>query len=190
MQILIRHIAGKIKYFMRMKNIVGYTHAIISATCLLCFIHACNDNGAVKKAVANPVKSITSAKFLRKPPASYTDTLIINFPAAVFYQPDSIQLSLIKAQTDSMSFDGNMHEYFYQMRNARIVLKKTWPGLTIIESTKNRFLLFIKKNNTPECIDLDTKNESHGLFVFDGKKTPLPVDMTNIETEISFYLKN
>ena len=62
-----------------------------------------------------------------------------------------------------MVFDGSMHEYFYQMRNARIVIKKTWPGLKIVESKNYRFILFIKKDKTTECIDLNTKNDSEGL---------------------------
>ncbi len=172
-----------------MKNIVVYAYATICITYLCFSIVSCNSHEGVKKEVAGSVKIITRQKSLKKPAATYTDTLLVNFPAAVFYQPDSIQLFRIKAKTDSMVFDGTMHEYFYQMRNARRVIKKNWPQLTIIESIRYRFLLFIKKNITPEYIDLDTKNDSHGLFVFDGKKSPIMVDMSNIETDISFYLK-
>ena len=172
-----------------MKNIGVYTHATILLVWLLSFILSCSNNEGVKKEGENPVKLMPTKTIPAKPSATYTDTLIINFPAAVFYQPDSIQLSGIKAQTDSMSYDGAMHEYFYQMRNARMVIKKTWPGLRIVESTKYRFLLFIKKNNTRQYIDLDKESDSHGLFAFDGKKASLRVDMSNIETEISFYLK-
>ena len=172
-----------------MKNIIGYTGAVISSTCLFFMIFSCNNNGGTKKETASTAKTIIVTKVFTKPPSTYPDTLIINFPAAVFYQPDSLQLSRIKALTDSMVFDGSMHEYFYQMRNARIVIKKNWPGLTITEAKNYRVIMFIKKNNTREYIDLDTKNDTHGLFVFDGKESPLFVDMTNIETAISFYLK-
>lgn len=88
-----------------------------------------------------------------------------------------------------MVYDGTMHEFYYQMRNARMVIKKTWPGLAIIESENCRFLLFVKDDNTRECIDLDTKNDAYGLFVFNRKKPPLYVDMMNVETAISYYLK-
>ena len=172
-----------------MKNIIGYTGAVISSTCLFFIILSCNNNAGANKETASTAKTIIVTKVFTKPPSTYPDTLIINFPAAVFYQPDSLQLSRIKALTDSMVFDGSMHEYFYQMRNARMVIKKTWPLLSIIKSEKYRHLMFIKKDNTLEYIDLNTKNDSHGLFMFDGKKSPLMVDMTNIETEISFYLK-
>lgn len=173
---------------MYMKNIIGYTAAVISATVLFLTSFSCNNNDNAKKETVTTVQKLT--KPFVKSPATYSDTLIINFPAAVFYHPDSLQLIKIKELTDSMVFDGSMHEYFYQMRNARMVIKKTWPGLTIVESKKYRFILFMKKDKIVECIDLNTKNDSYGLFVFNGIKSPVPVDMTNIETEISFYLKD
>ena len=79
----------------------------------------------------------------------------------------------------------NINDY----KNARIVIKKNWPRLPIIESEKYRYLMFITKDSSREYIDLDTIKDTHGVFVFNGKKSPLIVDMTNIETEISFYLK-
>ena len=171
-----------------MKNIVKYTCAFISATCLFFMIFSCNNNTGSKNNKKDPVNSSSTTKVAaEKPPATYPDTLIINFPSAVFYKPDSLQLSRIKALTDTMVFDGSMHEYFYQMRNARIVLKKNWPLVSIIESEKCRYLLFIKKDGTREYIDLDTKYDTHGLFVFDGIKSPVMVDMTNIETIAGFY---
>lgn len=119
----------------------------------------------------------TLTKPFIKPPANYPDTLIINFPAAVFYQPDSQQLISIKAVADTMFYESSMHEYFYQMLTARIRLKKPDP-LKIVEANKYRFLLFIKKDNSSVYIDLDARKETHGLFVFDRIKSPVLVDMT------------
>ncbi|MGZ5191514.1 MAG: hypothetical protein ACXWCZ_10880 [Flavisolibacter sp.] len=171
-----------------MKNIVKYTCAFISATCLFFMILSCNNNSGSKNNNRDSVNSLTTLKApAGKSPSTYRDTLIINFPSAVFYHPDSLQLSRIKALTDTMYFDGSMHEYFYQMRNARIVLKKNWPQVSIIESERCRYLLFIKKDGTREYIDLDTKNDPYGLFVFDGIQSPVMIDMTNIETIVGFY---
>jgi len=88
-----------------------------------------------------------------------------------------------------MAYDGMMHEYFYQMRNAANTIKKNWPALLITYAKHHRFLLFKKNNGTSVCLDLDTKNDAYGLIVFNRHKDPLPVDMTNLETAISFYLK-
>jgi hypothetical protein len=161
----------------------------ISVLALQLFITPACNNSHHKKNEVKPVKTELNKNNKPKPPATYSDTLIIRFPAAVFYHPDSLQLLKIKAQTDSMVFDGFMHEFFYQMRNARMVIQKTWPHLKITEAKNCRYLLFIGADKRKHCIDLDTKNDTYGLLVFNRKKPPLTVDMMNVETEVSFYLK-
>ena len=167
---------------------ISYLFAVSALAWQLFTASACNNND-YKNAEAKSVTTEVNKNFKPKPPATYSDTLIINFPAAVFYHPDSVQLLKIKAQTNSMIFDGSMHEFFYQMRNARMVIQKTWPHLKITEAKNYRYLLFIGAGNARHYIDLDTKIDAYGLLVFNQKKTPLTVDMMNVETEISFYLK-
>jgi hypothetical protein len=168
---------------------VSYIFAVLVLAWQLLAVTACN-NKDYKNAEKRSVTTEVNKNFKPKPTATYADTLIINFSAAVFYHPDSLQLLKIKAQTDSMVFDGAMHEFFYQMRNARMVIQKTWLHLKITEAKNYRYLLFITEDNKKYCIDLDTKNDAYGLLVFNRKKLPLTVDMMNIETEVSFYLKD
>lgn len=151
-------------------------------------VTACNDNSS-KNIETRPVKKEEAKKNKFKPPSTFADTLIIDFPAAVFYHPDSVQLVKIKEQTDASVFDGSMHEFYYQMRNARMVIKKTWPELKITEAKNYRYLLFITPGNSRHCIDLDIISDAYGLLVFNQKKPPLAVDMMNIETGMSFYQK-
>ena len=80
-----------------------------------------------------------------------------------------------------------MHDYFYQMRNARLVLKKYYPNIKIKEVKNVRYLLFERADGKKEYVDLNTKDEPCGLFIFDGKKEPKIVDMMNIDTELGFY---
>ena len=122
-----------------------------------------------------------------KPPSSFSNTITINFPAAVFYNPDTLQLEKIKAITDTMTFESTMHDCFYQMRNSRIVIKQYYPRIKIIEVKNARYLLFEKAGGEKECIDLNTKNDPCGVFFFDGQRAPRLVDMTNIESELGFY---
>jgi hypothetical protein len=122
-----------------------------------------------------------------KPPSSFTDTLKINSRSAVFYYPDSIQLEKIKAITEKSIFDGSMHEYFYQVKSVHDALKKYWPTIKIVEAKNVRYLQFVKKDQTNEFIDLDTKNDAQGLFVFDPAKSPIQLELTNAESEIGFY---
>jgi len=144
---------------------------------------------------SNPVQdkekkaSPSSHQVLTKPPSNFQDTMLIDFPAAVFYLPDSLQLEKIKELTDSSIFEAAMHEYFFQMRNARMSIKRDWPRLKIVEAKNIRFLLFKGRDNDSTYIDLNTKNDSHGLFLFQPGKKPHYADMMNIDTELGYYFK-
>jgi len=144
---------------------------------------------------SNPVRdkekkaSPSSHQALMKPPSNFQDTMQIDFPAAVFYLPDSLQLEKIKELTDSAIFEAAMHEYYFQMRNARMSIKRDWPRLKIVEAKNIRFLLFKGKDIDSTYIDLNTKNDSHGLFLFQPGKKPHYADMMNIDTELGYYFK-
>ena len=125
--------------------------------------------------------------FKKKPGAGFSDTLTINDAAAVFYGPDSLQLRKIKILTDTAVFEGSMHEYFFLRRNAHIVIKKNMPALKIIETGNIRYLLFIQADKNRYCIDLDTKPDAYGLFIFDAQHPPHTVDLANIDTGLGFY---
>ena len=123
----------------------------------------------------------------KKPPASFNDTLVINNMSAVFYNPDSLQLDKIKAISKKENYETEVHNCFYLMRNARIVLKKYWPKIHIIETKTNRYLLFIMKDKNKTCIDLNSHGDMCGMFLFDAKKEPQLADMMNIDTALGFY---
>jgi len=166
---------------------------VFLSSVFFCLVFSCSNNsGADNLAIKNadPINVNKTKKISHKPGCTYQDTVIIDVASAVFYYPDSLQLEEIKQLTDSVVYIGSTHEYFYMMRNARAVIKKEWPDLKIIEAKNYRYLLFIKKDNSKKCIDLDSYDNMYGLFVFDGKKPPELVDMMNINTQISFYLKS
>ena len=123
----------------------------------------------------------------KKPASGFNDTLIVRGKAAVFYMADSVQLERIKAITEKMVYESNNHDCFYQMRNARFVLKKYWPGVPVIETSVARYLLFVNADKSSVCIDLNTKNDQCGIFLFEDDKAPKLADMTNIDTELGFY---
>ena len=155
---------------------------------LLLFIFsliACSEMTRDSKSVkALPEKKKTNNS---KPPSSFSDTLIINFPAAIFYSPDSLQLERIKAITDSSIFESSTHEYFYQMKYSRNLIQKSFTSLKIVEISNMRYLLFISNTGVEECVDLDTRNDFCGILLFDGYKKAKQADMTNIDTELGFY---
>lgn len=126
----------------------------------------------------------------RKPPGSFSDTITIDFPTAVFYNPDSLQLEKIKAITHTMVFESNMHDCFYQMKYSRNVLQQNWPKIKIVEIRNVRYILFKPADGRNECIDLNTQNDPCGIFIFDGRKKARLVDMTNIDSELGFYFSD
>jgi hypothetical protein len=113
--------------------------------------------------------------------------LKIGSKSAVFYYPDSLQFEKIRAGIDTSIFDAIMHEYLYQFEYVHNVLSQYWPGIKIIEARNVRYLLFIKTDKSKELIDLDTKYDPYGLFIFDPQKTPVPLELTNAPSEIGFY---
>jgi len=168
---------------------------IINNSPLICFITAltilalfltCSGTSTQKKQLEQPA---TATLVYKKPPSSFNDTIVIWARAAVFYNADSLQLEKIKASIDTMIFESTIHDCFYQMRNAKRILKESWPQIKIVDISKARYLLFMKKDNSQECIDLDTQNDMCGLFLFNGIKKPQIVDMMNIATELDFYYK-
>jgi len=161
-----------------------HTFYLSSLYFLAILIASCTNSSVNKEPVKE--KPEPGNTILSKPPSNYQDTLIIDLKAAVFYGPDSLQLKKIKEITKETVFEAQSHEYFFQMRNSRIVLKKNWPSITIIEAKNIRYLLFKKLDNDSICVDLD-KKDPYGLFLFDSKKDPHFADMMNIDSELPFY---
>jgi hypothetical protein len=164
------------------------THLFFLLFVTAILITSCSHGNSSKNNLNQQLNHDTTSTLKTKPAATFEDTLIIKYPSAVFYYPDSLQLEKIKRVTNATIHASNMHESTYQIHNAHLVIEKTWPQLKIIEAKNYRYLLFIKKDGSENLIDLNTMNDAFGLFVFNKKKEPLVIDMTNIETGISFYL--
>ncbi len=107
---------------------------------------------------------------IKKPPSSFGDTVIINSQSAVFYNPDSLQMEKIKSVNEERVYATITHDCYYQMQNARSVIRQYWPRIRIVEVVKARYLLFVKKDKSKTVVDLNDKNDICGLFLFDPKK--------------------
>lgn len=149
------------------------------------FNFSCSKSSHQEQKISQEIVAEKSAP--GKPPSSFLDTVIVEYPTAVFYHPDSAQLKKIKAVTEKMIFEGTLHDCFYQMRNSRMVLKKYYPKVAIREIENARYIHFKMINGSDEIVDLNTKNDPCGLLIFDGRKSPQLVDMTNVDTELGFY---
>lgn len=83
-----------------------------------------------------------------------------------------------------------VHELFYQMRNARNVIKTSYPNVVIIESSNSRFILFKSENEKKYLIDLNNFNDMCGIILFKLTDKPVFIDMMNIDSELGFYFKS
>ena len=153
------------------------------------YSYSCTNTESSKKNDTE-IPATSRAVQSKKPSSTFSDTLVINRISAVFYNPDSLQLNKMQAITKKELYETDVHNCFYLMRNARMVLKKYWPHIHIIESSEYRYLLFIKADNSQTCIDLDTKEDMCGILLFDRKKEPELIDMMNIDTALGFYFKS
>jgi hypothetical protein len=170
----------------RFRHLIPSNFSIATAAVVIVFYCACSGNGSEKS--NRSVKNSTEAKkTIRKPGSSFRDTLTVATKSVVFYTPDSLQMERIKAVNESTVFESITHDCFFQMKNARLVLKKYWPQINIVETSGVRFLLFIKKNKSRTVIDLDSKNDICGLFLFNTEKDPELADMMNVDTALGFY---
>jgi hypothetical protein len=169
----------------RLKILFLYASAIIAM-----FLFSCSGPGnPVMK--NHPTDSLPGLKKdnRKKPPSSFNDTVFIRSRSAVFYHPDSLQLIKIKTVNEKMIFESLMHDCFYQMRNARLVIQRYWAGIQIIDVSEARWLNFIKSDGSKRIIDLDAINDICGIYLFDPARDPERIDMMNIDTELGFYFK-
>ena len=165
---------------------------VILFAVIFCISFSCENNNASNKAKIISTDSVNTDKTKKvshKPYSTFQDTLKISKPSAIFYYADSLQLEKIKQQTDSTAYKDLLHVHFYLAQNSRNVIKDAWPLLNIVEAKNFRYLLFMKKDGSNECIDLDKYSEIYGLFLFDAAKSPKLVDMMNIDTELYVYFK-
>ena len=165
------------------KNI-GYAFLMSILTVPLLISCANNDQQAGDPPLNDSVASNT------KPPGSYQDSFMIRERSAVFYEPDSIQKEKIRAVTEKSIFESTMHEYYYQVRNAHIVMKEQWKDLKILDVHHVRYLVFIKGSGERVVIDLDQINDAYGMFVFDTRQSPRLIDMTNVENQLPDYFNH
>jgi hypothetical protein len=137
---------------------------------------------------SNPLVKSTSIKL--HPGATFSDTLVIHqFPVVVFYNPDSAQLVQIKKMTKESIIESQAHQFYFQMRNARIVMKRDWPKYTCIETHHARYLQFQNQAHQQQLVDLNSYEDFSGMILWDGTKKPHQIDMMNVETELSYYFK-
>jgi len=152
------------------------------------FLLSCNNGNPGKENITDKATKTAEGKTsYRKPGTENSDTLTITPPSAVFFMPDSVQLGKIKSALDTLHYENDTHDCFYQMRNARNVLKEYWPQIRIVETSEARYLYFVDQSKPGVLVDLNSRNDMCGIYLFSKEKDPLFIDMMNIDTQLSLY---
>lgn len=116
-----------------------------------------------------------------------TDTLIVTSKAAVFYQPNSVQIEKRMKEVGEEDFRMGMDDYLFYMNESWTYLKQ--QGMPVVDVKDKKFIKFISANNTIRLVQLDTVPELWGVYFFDPARSPHHADMTNVDEEYKAYYK-
>jgi len=117
--------------------------------------------------------------------AANTDTLVVTQNAAVFYEPDSLQMERRKKEVGEENFYIGADDYLFYLNETYEYLEK--ENLPILLTQNKKYVKFVGADSKATLIKLDTLSELWGVFFFDIKKAPQQVDMTMIEEEYKSY---
>ena len=122
-----------------------------------------------------------------QPSPLHSDTLIIDRQAAVFYQPDSLQMEKRMKEIGEADFRAGADDYIYYVNTSVEYLEK--KGLPVLDAKNKKYLKFVLTDKQDQVIKLDTLEELWGIYLFDPKKSVYAADMTIIEDEYKSYYK-
>lgn len=115
------------------------------------------------------------------------DTLTVGSKAAVFYQPDSLQINKRMKEVGEADFRAGADDYIYYINTSVEYLEK--EGLRVFDAKNKNYLKFVLADKRVQVIKLDTLQELWGIYLFDPKKKPYVADITIIEDEYKSYYK-
>jgi hypothetical protein len=115
------------------------------------------------------------------------DTLTIDQKAAVFYSPDTTQISKRKKEIGEDNFYAGADNYLNYLQTSHDFLDSV--KLPILEAKDKKYLKFICRNKSQTVIKLDTLPELWGIYLFNPSKKEKLIDMTIIDEEYYSYFK-
>lgn len=147
---------------------------------------SCATNDSAKER-ANVADKLSKAE-VPSPPVSpgETDTLVVDAKAAVFYQPDSLQIEARKKEAGEEDFRAGMDDYLYYMNQSWQYLEG--QRLPVLDAKGTKFIKFVTANGI-QLVRLDTLSELWGVYLFDPSKGAYKADMTAVEAEYKNYYK-
>jgi hypothetical protein len=176
-----------------MHHFMGHTLkliALLSLTLASCAESSQQDNTFIKTSQGDTTfQTDTTRKALTASAtnSSNSDTLIVDRPAAVFIEPDSLQIEKRKKQVGEEDFYTGADDYLFYMSTAHEFLDSV--KLTTFSAKDKRFIKFINSDKTHQVIRLDKLDELWSVYFFDPTKKAKQVDMTTIDEEYRSYFR-
>ena len=115
------------------------------------------------------------------------DTLIVDRQAAVFIEPDTLQIEKRKKQVGEEDFYTGADDYLFYMNTAHEFLDSV--KLTTLNTKDKKFIKFITSDKTQQVIRLDKLDELWSIYFFEPTKKAKQVDMTIIDEEYKSYFR-
>lgn len=156
---------------------------IIITTISVIFLTACGGKSTKKEsAITDSTKQSISPTVMNT-----TDTLVIDKNAAIYYNPDSIQMAKWKKDVGEKDFETVADDWSFYINSANEFLKTT--TLPVEDASGKKVLKFIKADRTVTLIRLDTLSNFWGYYLFSTGKAPQFADITMMEDSYKKYFK-
>jgi hypothetical protein len=146
------------------------------------FIIACRDH-------QNNTHSQSSLPVKKKVgrPRLYSDTLTVDKRAAVFYDPDTMQIEKRKKQIGEQDFQTGLDDYAYYINESITFLEQN--HLQVLRTDDKNFIRFVRDNGDVRLIKKDTLPDLWGIFLFDPGKDVYQADILDMEKEYHTYFQ-
>jgi hypothetical protein len=115
------------------------------------------------------------------------DTLIVIRKAAVFIQPDSLNIEVRKKAVGEKNFYAGADDYLYYINASHEFLDTN--NVTILDANGKKYLKFIYDDKTHQTLKLDTLPDLLNIYFFIPSKKAKQIDMTIIVDEYKTYFK-
>ena len=174
-----------------MHHFMGHTLKLIllSLTIASCADSSHQDTTSIKSSQGDKTLQADTIKKLSSTTSSSlnTDTLIVDRQAAVFIEPDSLQIEKRKKQVGEENFYVGADDYLFYMNTAQKFVDSV--KLTTLSAKDKKFIKFIGSDKTQQIITLDKMPELWNVYFFKPTKKAKQVDMTIIDEEYKSYFQ-
>ena len=118
---------------------------------------------------------------------NFNDIFAVSGMSATFFEPDDKRIAYLKMQDGTESFSTTADDVLSQTSDVKDFLK---TKKIKIYDTNKRYIKFLKDNGESFLIDRNSINAlGWGIFLFDGKKSPLETYNGSIQDDYVSYFK-